>query len=160
MIDEDEKTYDMVNSVFSNKYNVKYSNTLSQAFNILAIDHISLIISELDINGEDISLSLKMLKQDYPEIITIVITDFHDADALIKLINQGQIFRFLLKPFRHALLRICIEAAGKQFLENKRNPNLLSRYHVEKSKPITENNSLSKKIAGFFSKFKRKKVIN
>jgi DNA-binding NtrC family response regulator len=159
VIDEDDKTYHMINELFSNKYNVKYSNSLSQAFNILSIENISLIISELNINGEDISLSLKMLKHDYPEIITIVITDFHDADALITLINQGQIFRFLLKPFRHALLRISIEAAGKQFLDNKRNPKLLSRYRVEKNKAITENNSLSHKIAGFFSKFKRKKII-
>ena len=41
---------------------------------------------------------LKLLKQEYPKILSIVATKAKDADLVIDLINQAQVFRILNKP--------------------------------------------------------------
>ena len=41
---------------------------------------------------------LKLLKQENPQILTIVLTKASDSELVIDLINEAQIFRFLNKP--------------------------------------------------------------
>ena len=43
---------------------------------------------------------LKVIKNDYPHIIRMVLSGFTDNETLLGAINQGEIFRFIPKPWK------------------------------------------------------------
>ena len=53
----------------------------------------------------------KLLKQENPQILTIVVTTASDSELVIELINEAQIFRFLNKPVN---VRAALQVATKQ----------------------------------------------
>lgn len=66
---------------------------------------------------------LKKIKQCYPHIIPILITGKADLKISFKAINQGEIFRFLLKPWNNEELKITLYVAFQYYdliLENKK----------------------------------------
>ncbi len=66
---------------------------------------------------------LHKLKQRLPHIVPILITGRGDMKISIESINQGEIFRFLLKPWNNEELRMTLQTAFKYhdvILENER----------------------------------------
>ena len=57
---------------------------------------------------------LKSLAQAHPRLLTLVVTPFCDTQALLKLINEAQIFRYLPKPIRRGLFEKGLQAAAEQ----------------------------------------------
>jgi len=158
VVDDDIDTYNAVQEIVGQKYTVKRGETLKSAFDILSQGKVMVIISEIHIADEDMSLSLKLMKQYHPDIISIVLTDFKDVQSLIELINQGQIFRFLPKPIRKPLLENSINAAIQRYLAAQQRPELLIRHSVEEPKP----NSMISGIMTYLNKIKpfQKKLIH
>jgi sigma-B regulation protein RsbU (phosphoserine phosphatase) len=82
----------------------------------------SLVISDLkmpEMKGSDFLLTVKSL---YPEITTILLTGFTDAEELIKAVSAG-IFGFMLKPWDHSYLLAEVQKAwehGETKRENLR----------------------------------------
>ncbi|MCP4701757.1 MAG: response regulator [Gammaproteobacteria bacterium] len=155
VIDEDKLSYETVKRVVGEKYSVKWGASLDEAFEILANENIVIVISEVKIKGEDITNPLKNLKRLYPEIITLVLTSFQDTKALIELINQGQIYRFLPKPILTKLLAQSIQASLRHYVYVKKSPQLLKRCHVEPAKK-EETAKISGKIMGFLKKIRER----
>jgi hypothetical protein len=49
-------------------------------------------------------------------LLSLVVTPFQDTQALLKLINEAQIFRYLPKPIRKGLFDKGLQAAAAQAL--------------------------------------------
>jgi serine/threonine-protein kinase len=88
---------------------------------------------------------LKLLKQENPQILTIVLTSASDSELVIHLINEAQIFRFLNKPVNVKLLKQHVEAALARYLTFQEAPQLLHRHRVVKSDAV-RNSSVGQKI--------------
>jgi len=87
---------------------------------------------------------IKLLKQENPQILTIVLTAASDSDMVIELINQAQIFRFLNKPVKVNLLKKYLHAALEQYVAFEKSPQLLKQYRVHESGQL-RNSSVGKK---------------
>jgi serine/threonine-protein kinase len=72
----------------------------------------------------------KLLKEDNPQILTIVVTTASDSELVIQLINQAQIFRFLNKPVNVKLLKQHAEAALERYLAFQQAPALTRQHKV------------------------------
>jgi len=94
---------------------------------------------------EDTTAMLKLLKQENPQILTIVITAASDSELVIHLINEAQIFRFLNKPVNVKLLKQHVEAALVRYLAFRQTPQLLQQHRVRESKEV-RNSSVGQKI--------------
>lgn len=155
VIDEDEATFTTVKDIAAEKYAVKWGKSLEEAFAILSEDpNIAVVISEVKINGEDITAPLKTLKEIYPNILTLVLTSFQDTQLLIELINQGQIYRFMPKPILPKLVEMSINAAMRHYRTFQKTPQLLKRFTVEK--PKTGDVKISSKIMGYLHKIRER----
>ncbi|TGO03692.1 hypothetical protein PN36_01420 [Candidatus Thiomargarita nelsonii] len=155
VIDDDIETYNAVQEIIGQEYTVKWAATLNSAFDILTQGKVMVIISEIHVADEDITLSLKLMKQHHPNIISIVLTHFNDAQSLIALINQGQIFRFLPKPIRKPLLTNSLNAAIQRYRVVQQQPELLIRHSVEEPKP----NKMTSGIMTFLNQIKPSQKI-
>jgi serine/threonine-protein kinase len=74
---------------------------------------------------------LKLLKQEYPKILSIVTTKAKDAELVIELINQAQVFRILNKPINVGMLKEHVNAALSRYLTYVQTPQLVHAHKVE-----------------------------
>ena len=91
---------------------------------------------------------LKLLKQENPQILTIVLTNASDAELVIQLINEAQIFRFLNKPVNVKLLKQHVEAALVRYLAFEKTPQLLKQHRVQESRDARNSAVGQKLLAG------------
>lgn len=88
--------------------------SLSEALAVLNNQAVDMLISDLLLAGEDTAPLLKSLAQAHPRLLSLVVTPFCDTQALLKLINEAQIFRYLPKPIRRGLFDKGLLAAAEQ----------------------------------------------
>lgn len=89
---------------------------LAEALQFLNQESIDLLVSDLKLAGEDTVPLLKTLARLHPRLLSLVVTPFQDTQALLKLINEAQIFRYLPKPIRKGLFDKGLQAAAAQAL--------------------------------------------
>lgn len=135
VLDEDADVASFISKVvaseFKDKYHTEWVTTFENAINVLSRGMVAVVIAELTLAGDDVSVFIKSLKIDAPNIVTIVTSSFQDINVLVGLVNEGQIFRFLLKPLRHGMLCMAINGALRRYYSIKKSPALLARHRVE-----------------------------
>ncbi|MDO8697408.1 MAG: response regulator [Pseudomonas sp.] len=87
---------------------------LTEALQFLNQESIDLLVSDLNLAGENTVPLLKTLARLHPRLLSLVVTPFQDTQALLKLINEAQIFRYLPKPIRKGLFDKGLQAAAAQ----------------------------------------------
>ncbi|WP_339485381.1 response regulator [Pseudomonas sp. EL_65y_Pfl2_R95] len=87
---------------------------IAEAMHLLNNEAVDLLVSDLKLAGDDTAPLLKSLAQAHPRLLSIVVTPFCDTQALLKLINEAQIFRYLPKPIRRGLFEKGLGAAVEQ----------------------------------------------
>ena len=74
---------------------------------------------------------LKLLKQLHPRVQAIALSSQADSTELVRLINQAQLFRFLLAPVRPGFLEHSIRSALNVHANQKARPELVQRQQVQ-----------------------------
>ena len=146
VIDDNADVINSITSMFQNVYGVHGARNIAQAIEILEKHDISVIITDTHVSNEDTTHLLRILKTQYPLILAILLTEAQDAETVIKLINQVQIFRYANKPIRRGALQLSVKAAVNQNVLYKNNPALLVRHAVERAPETAHTNSLKASI--------------
>ncbi len=139
------------------EYKVYQATSIEQSFEVLSLHEISLIISEITGENEEIQVMLEKLKQEYPQIITIILSSTADSQFVASLINHAQIYRFL--PKKHLspiLLKKSIDAGMKQHLALKTKPTRIKQYQVEEN-TTEEKAGIGSKVLSFLKRLRQKK---
>jgi response regulator RpfG family c-di-GMP phosphodiesterase len=132
LIDSDPQCLQQLRQACDDGRNVFRANSLEGALHALETHaSIGVIVSEVHIGNDDITQLLTTLKRHHPSIVTIVASGYSDANLIIKLINQGQIFRFVGKPCGTERLRETVQRAGKLHLSLRQFSSLAARHSVE-----------------------------
>jgi serine/threonine-protein kinase len=145
VIDKDEEIYRITKGVIEGLCPVVYAPDLDAAIAVMQTQEIAVVLADVGTGSEDVGAMIKLLKQENPQILTIILTAASDSDLVIELINQAQIFRFLNKPAKVAFLKTHLHAALAQYLTFEKAPQLLKQHHVEEAEQVRES-SLGKKI--------------
>lgn len=143
----------MINEQMPGK-RVEWASTLEMATAVLERGKVALVISEIRLQGQDITPFISALKEHNPFLITIVQTSLQDISHLIRLINQGQVFRFLPKPVRRTMLHRGMVSGLDRHHAMKRTPQL-ARRHVVEAAPKRDDSPLIRRISQFFSAVSR-----
>ncbi len=153
VLDRDEDTYHVVKDILGSSHDVFWSQDVHSALNILTSQSIAIMITELSLGDVDLSAMIKTLKQEHPELLTIVLTNFKDTSRLVELINQAQVFRYLPKPVRKGLLGRNIESSIARYYMLHAQPIRLQTQVVEAPvDPIQK--AESSKVASFLAQLR------
>ena len=76
----------------------------------------------------DLTGLLKTLKQYHPHIATVVVTERANAQLAIDLINEGQVYRMLIKPVRMGSCRLSVDSAIGRYWQLKKTPAAVKRF--------------------------------
>jgi serine/threonine-protein kinase len=130
VVDAAQDVFRSVKQIFGSTCSVLHAPDLDQAFKVLGEQEVALIVADIESAGEEVIATFKLLKQEHPEILTIVLTDASDSELVIELINQAQIFRFVNKPVNLKLLTQHAQGALTKYQAFKQLPQLAQQHKV------------------------------
>ena len=115
LLDNDAATLDVVAEFcVAGAHRLLRATSLREAVELLNAQPVDVLVSDLLLAGEETAPLLKGLAQAHPRLLSLVVTPFSDTQALLKLINEAQIFRYLPKPIRRGLFEKGLQAAAEQ----------------------------------------------
>lgn len=97
---------------------------VDQTVGLLGHHEVAVLVVDLEAASREIRTLLHLLKQEYPQILTIAVTRAADAELLIELINEAQVYRFISKPVTREQLVHHVEAALNRYHSYKVTPDL------------------------------------
>jgi DNA-binding NtrC family response regulator len=133
VLDGSDTDRHQIMQLFANDYRVHGAANVAEALKVIEEQDIGVIVSEARVGSEDTGQLLRILKQNYPMITSVMLTTSADSDLVIKMINQAQIFRFAMKPIRAGVFQLAVSAAMKEHRRFRSDPRLMSRVSVAKS---------------------------
>ena len=151
VLDKDEELYRVVRELIGNLCPVTYAADIDSALAAMQKSEIAVVITDVEFGQEQLTAMLKLLKQENPQILAIVVTGASDSELVIELINQAQIFRFLNKPVNVRLMRGHVHAALQRYLTYVQAPQLLSAHKVEVVSEVRESSIGRRLLDGFRS---------
>ncbi|CAD5374365.1 Type IV fimbrial assembly, ATPase PilB [Rubrivivax sp. A210] len=116
-------------------YDVVTAEGAEQALARLREAPVQVVISDYMMPGMNGSDLLKRIKALYPETIRIMLTGHADTGAVMGAINEGAVYKFVLKPWNDDDLRLTVALALEQFDLLRKNREL-SADNVRKSREI------------------------
>lgn len=138
VLDEDPELAGFVRQSASPRTRITHASSMAEAVALLGSESVSVVVSDTRVGRMDTTPLLKVLKQRHPSIVSVVLTSDSDVDSVIKLINQGQVYRFIPKPVKPAFLKIMLASAVHKHRELRSTPGMERRHAVQAAPAGTE----------------------
>jgi len=155
VIDEDEEIHRVTKGVMDGVCPVYYAADLDAAISVMQQHEIAVVLADVGAGNDDMAAMIKLLKQENPQILTIVLTAASDSDLVIELINQAQIFRFLNKPVKVKFMKNHLSSALTQYMKYREAPQLLQQHRVQESEEVRDSTVGKKILEGLMTLPKR-----
>jgi two-component system, probable response regulator PhcQ len=131
IIDDDPDVLDCLDSILSEEgYAVEKAHGSHEALEIIETFFPEIVLSDYMMPGMCGVELLHKIKEQLPNIVPILITGHADLKISIGSINQGEIYRFLLKPWHTDELKMTIRTAFHYhdvLLDNERLTNTVKQ---------------------------------
>ena len=112
--DEPRVTKGLKHTLFQENYEILTANSGPEALEILRRESVDVVVSDEKMPGMSGTLLLSVIRRDYPNTVRIMLTGQASLEVAVQAINQGEIYRFLMKPCNGADLAITIHQALQQ----------------------------------------------
>jgi serine/threonine-protein kinase len=99
LVDDEERILRSMRMLFFSGYNVRMTTDPQEAINILRAEKIHVVVSDQRMPVMNGSQLLKIAKETSPATMRILLTGYSDLEASIASVNEGEVFRYLMKPW-------------------------------------------------------------
>jgi DNA-binding NtrC family response regulator len=114
IVDDDRVILDSLTSFLAQEgFETKGVETLKGAAAELEKQNYCLVITELNLSDGDGFEILKLVREDHPQTVVVVITGYGTIESAVKAIKQGA-YDYLTKPINDDDLRLAVERAIRQ----------------------------------------------
>ncbi len=100
-VDDEEKVLKSLKRGFLDEpYKKLFAISGKEALEILEKNEIYVIVTDMrmpEMNGLEL---LKIVKEKYPDVVRMVLSGYTQVSTLLTAINQGEIFKFITKPWK------------------------------------------------------------
>ncbi|MBU0996396.1 MAG: response regulator [Proteobacteria bacterium] len=127
-------------------YELLTASNGEEALKILDENTVQLVMSDQrmpEMSGTEL---FEKVKERYPEIIRIILTGYTEIDAITGAINQGNIYKFFLKPWNDETLKLEIRKALDQYDLIKINKELTEKVKEQNEALMRVNDTLEQKV--------------
>jgi signal transduction histidine kinase len=115
IVDDEVDVLDSLRHQFHRTYQVLTSPTGSQAIELLEKNEVEVILTDQRMPGMPGDVLLRHARQLKPDTIRMLFTGYADIQAVINAVNEGHIFRYILKPWDTAELEGIIRQGIEQY---------------------------------------------
>ena len=110
-LDDEPQNLMTFKAAFRREYDVLTANNAKDAFDVLQENDVQVILADQRMPIMTGVEFLTQVKTRFPNPIRMILTGYSDIDAVIKSINEGEVYRFLTKPWNKEELNMIIERA-------------------------------------------------
>jgi adenylate cyclase len=112
IVDDDEIVRSALGRALeSDGYRVHEASSGEEALQLLEHTSVQMLISDYDMSGMNGIEPLKEVRRRHPKVCRIMLTGSTDRATAVRSINEGEVYRFIEKPWDNELLRITVQFA-------------------------------------------------
>ncbi|WP_422930665.1 ATP-binding protein [Singulisphaera sp. PoT] len=115
VVDDEIDVLESLRHLFHRTYRVLTAGSGAQALEILGKEEVHLILSDQRMPGMSGDILLGHARRIQPDAIRMLFTGYADIQAVINAVNEGNIFRYILKPWDASELEGILRQAADQF---------------------------------------------
>lgn len=145
-VDDEIDNVDALERLFRKKYSVLKATSGTAALKILDENpQVAIVISDQRMPSMTGVEFLEKVQKTHPETLRILLTGYTDIDSVIAAINQGQIYRYLSKPWDSVDLSHTVDQAVEKYEISRE----LRQKNIDLAKALSELKSLDKAKSNF-----------
>ena len=107
--DEPNLTSALVRSLDRSQFEIFTADSAQQGLLVLAGHNIDVVVSDERMPGMTGSQFLSEVRKRWPNTIRMILSGQADLEAAVRAINEGEVYRFLLKPCHPKELQLTIQ---------------------------------------------------
>jgi len=111
-VDDEPRVTSALKAIFRREYNVHIANSGAEALELLTKVNIDVLVSDQRMPKMLGNELLAEVSRKYPQTMRILLTGFMDKKAIVDSINEGEIYRFINKPWRNEEMREVVADAA------------------------------------------------
>jgi signal transduction histidine kinase len=115
VVDDEVDVLESLRHLFHRTYRVLTASSGDQAVELLRQNDVHLILSDQRMPGMSGDVFLSQARRINPDAIRMLFTGYADIQAVINAVNEGHIFRYILKPWDALELEGVIRQAAEQY---------------------------------------------
>ncbi len=115
VVDDEVDVLDSLRHQFHRTYRVLTCPSGTQAIELLEQNEVDVILTDQRMPGMSGDVLLRRARQLKPDTIRMLFTGYADIQAVISAVNEGHIFRYILKPWDSAELEGIIRQGVEQY---------------------------------------------
>ncbi len=148
LVDNERNILNAIARLFMDEdYEILTAVSCQEGLEILKGNHVQIVMSDYRMpffNGVEF---LRQVRSMHPETIRIVLSGYADSGAIVAAINEGEIYKFIPKPWNDDELKITVKNALERYFLYKENIEL-TRDLKKKNRELTGlNRELEKLLA-------------
>lgn len=111
-VDDEPRVTSALKAIFRREYDVYIANSGADALTLLKKAKIDVLVSDQRMPHMLGSELLAQVSKLYPQTMRILLTGFMDKKAIVDSINDGEVYRFINKPWRNEEIREVVSEAA------------------------------------------------
>lgn len=118
-LDDEVNNLTSFKAAFRRDYQIFTTTTAAEAVQILSENDIHVVISDQKMPNLSGVEFFELIIPDFPDPVRMLLTGYADIEAVIGAINNGQVFRYIPKPWNEQELKITIDNAYELYSSRK-----------------------------------------
>jgi response regulator RpfG family c-di-GMP phosphodiesterase len=148
LVDDEESILNSLRRLLRGQpYDLLLATSGVQALEILAQQPVNLVVSDARMPGMDGASLLAHVRERYPATARIMLTGYADPAAIIKAINDGQIHRYISKPWNDEELQLILRQSLEHQHSEQERERLERLNQVQNEQLKLLNSTLEKHVA-------------
>jgi signal transduction histidine kinase len=144
VVDDEVDVLESLRHQFHRGYRVLTSVSGQQAIEILRTDSVELILTDQRMPGMSGDQFLREARRLKPDAIRMLFTGYADIQAVISAVNEGHIFRYILKPWDSGELESIIRQGVEQYELLAERKRLVAELQAANAELLQANKELAR----------------
>jgi serine/threonine-protein kinase len=111
-VDDDERILNGLRALFRQEYQVFTADNGATALDLVHKNAIQIVVSDQRMPGMTGAELLRQIRANAPKTVRLLLTGYSDLAALVGSVNEGEIFRFVKKPWDNDEIRATLAEAA------------------------------------------------
>ncbi len=130
-VDDDRITLKALERTMQDEpYRSLFALSGSQALDIMATETVDVVVTDLMMPEMDGMMLLDWVQAEYPEAIRVVLSSLSDTTSILEAINNGSVYRYVVKPWNREELKITVRQALELFEIQQEKKELLHQHEM------------------------------